>query len=116
MLQLSDRPNYITNSNQQHLYTRTWVGIEPTPSRFWCDALPAELPNLLGARWWGVEYTTVSQVLGAHCITPCMLGSSAGRVSHRISEGVGSIPTQVPGFFYLKKSWDLYASVTGLNL
>ena len=39
---------------------RTWVGIEPTPSHLRCAALPVELPSPLGARWWGVGYTSVS--------------------------------------------------------
>ena len=50
-----------TENVQERLYKnlRTWVGIEPTPSYLRCDALPVELPSPLGARWWGVEYTSV---------------------------------------------------------
>ena len=51
-----------------------------------------------------------------HPLAPSGLGSSTGRAAHRRCEGVGSIPTQVLRFFLRKKSWDLYTSVTGLNL
>ena len=39
------------------------MGIKPTTSHLWCDALPIELSSLLGARWWGGKYTSNGSLL-----------------------------------------------------
>ena len=90
------------------------MGIEPTPSRFRCDALPAELPNLLeqGGREWSIQL--LAKFLVPIASPPaCLVAQLVEYHTGKVKVLVRFLPKSQDSF---KKSWDLYASATGLNL
>ena len=68
---------------------------------------------LIWGMWNGHQELALVYLPPHHLLPRGLIASSIGRASHRRCEVVGSIPTQVPIFFFLgKRSWDLHTSAT----